>query len=157
MFYFSLYFSAVLAKGEMEPERKETRTKVDEDRKHEYPYRPRPYAASGQGYFFRVFRHVINPDVTRDSLCNFFFHNQGHLTLTIVASISWPLRYLASSRSVAHKASTLPFLLSWKVCLVSIMIFFLRGWDINPSPNHQPGGSWVAIHLAFHPKPAQHC
>ena len=22
-----------------------------------------------QGYFFRVFRHVINPDVTRDSLC----------------------------------------------------------------------------------------
>ena len=40
MFYFSLYFSAVLAKGEMEPERKVTRTKVDEDRKHEYPYRP---------------------------------------------------------------------------------------------------------------------
>lgn len=28
---------AVLAKGEMEPERKETRSKVDEDRKHEYP------------------------------------------------------------------------------------------------------------------------
>jgi hypothetical protein len=24
-------------KGEAEPERKETRTKVDEDRKHEYP------------------------------------------------------------------------------------------------------------------------
>ena len=25
-------------KGEAEPERKETRTKVDEDRKHEYPF-----------------------------------------------------------------------------------------------------------------------
>jgi len=25
------------SKGEAEPERKETRTKVDEDRKHEYP------------------------------------------------------------------------------------------------------------------------
>ena len=43
MFYSSLYFSTVLAKGEMEPERKETRTKVDEDRKHEYPYRPRAF------------------------------------------------------------------------------------------------------------------
>ena len=31
-------FLAVLAKGEMEPERKETRNKVDEDRKHEYPF-----------------------------------------------------------------------------------------------------------------------
>ena len=41
MFYSSI-LSEVLAKGEMEPERKETRTKVDEDRKHEYPYRPRP-------------------------------------------------------------------------------------------------------------------
>ena len=30
--------STVLAKGEMEPERKETRSKVDEDRKHEYPF-----------------------------------------------------------------------------------------------------------------------
>ena len=40
MFYSSFYFSIVLAKGEMEPERKETRTKVDEDRKHEYPYSP---------------------------------------------------------------------------------------------------------------------
>jgi len=29
----------VLAKGEMEPERKETRSKVDEDRKHEYPFK----------------------------------------------------------------------------------------------------------------------
>ncbi len=26
------------AKGESEPERKETRSKVDEDRKHEYPF-----------------------------------------------------------------------------------------------------------------------
>ena len=57
MFYSSI-LSTVLAKGEMEPERKETRTKVDEDRKHEYPYRP-----------YRCY-------------------NQGHLTLTIVASIS---------------------------------------------------------------------
>ena len=31
---------AVLAKGEMEPERRETRNKVDEDRKHEYPLKP---------------------------------------------------------------------------------------------------------------------
>ena len=37
------------------------------------------------------------------------------------------------------------YLLSWKVCLVSVMIFFLRGWDINPSPNPQPGGPGVAI------------
>ena len=29
-------FVTVLAKGEMESERKETRNKVDEDRKHEY-------------------------------------------------------------------------------------------------------------------------
>ena len=28
---------AVSAKGETEPERKETRQKVDDDRKHEYP------------------------------------------------------------------------------------------------------------------------
>lgn len=28
----------VAAKGESEPERKETRNKVDEDRKHEYPF-----------------------------------------------------------------------------------------------------------------------
>ena len=32
-----LYFTIVAAKGESEPERKETRNKVDEDRKHEYP------------------------------------------------------------------------------------------------------------------------
>ena len=30
--------STVAAKGESEPERKETRCKVDEDRKHEYPF-----------------------------------------------------------------------------------------------------------------------
>lgn len=29
--------SVAANKGEAEPERKETRTKVDEDRKHEYP------------------------------------------------------------------------------------------------------------------------
>lgn len=29
---------SVAAKGESEPERKETRTRVDEDRKHEYPF-----------------------------------------------------------------------------------------------------------------------
>ena len=40
MFYSSLYFSAVLAKGEMELEGKETSEKVQEDRKHGYPYRP---------------------------------------------------------------------------------------------------------------------
>jgi len=28
----------VAAKGDTEPERNETRSKVDEDRKHEYPY-----------------------------------------------------------------------------------------------------------------------
>jgi cullin 3 len=33
---FSLH--SVAAKGESEPERKETRSKVDEDRKHEYPF-----------------------------------------------------------------------------------------------------------------------
>ena len=33
-----VFFVTVLAKGEMEPERKETRNKVDEDRKHEYPF-----------------------------------------------------------------------------------------------------------------------
>lgn len=31
------YVSVAANKGEAEPERKETRTKVDEDRKHEYP------------------------------------------------------------------------------------------------------------------------
>ena len=31
---------AVSAKGETEPERKETRQKVDDDRKHEYPPLP---------------------------------------------------------------------------------------------------------------------
>ena len=29
---------AVAARGESDPERKETRQKVDDDRKHEYPY-----------------------------------------------------------------------------------------------------------------------
>lgn len=33
------YYSVAANKGEGEPERKETRTKVDEDRKHEYPLR----------------------------------------------------------------------------------------------------------------------
>ena len=34
--YLLIYF-LVAAKGEAEPERRETRNKVDEDRKHEYP------------------------------------------------------------------------------------------------------------------------
>lgn len=34
----SVLLSLVAAKGESEPERKETRSKVDEDRKHEYPW-----------------------------------------------------------------------------------------------------------------------
>ena len=34
--------------------------------------------------------------------------------------------YLASSRSVTHKTST-PCLLSWKVCLLSVMIYFFYG------------------------------
>ena len=33
-----LLLSLVTSKGEMDPERKETRQKVDEDRKHEYPF-----------------------------------------------------------------------------------------------------------------------
>ena len=33
--FFRVKIQAVAAKGESEPERKETRTKVDEDRKHE--------------------------------------------------------------------------------------------------------------------------
>ena len=37
-FYSSLYFSAVLAKREVKLERRETRKKVEEDRKHGYPY-----------------------------------------------------------------------------------------------------------------------
>lgn len=35
---FILFVPLVTAKGESEPERKETRSKVDEDRKHEYPF-----------------------------------------------------------------------------------------------------------------------
>ena len=35
--YVCLYDAVAASKGEAEPERKETRTKVDEDRKHEYP------------------------------------------------------------------------------------------------------------------------
>ena len=84
MFYSSI-LSTVLAKGEMEPERKETRTKVDEDRKHEYPYRPRPILMLllGKDIFSEYFarRH-------QGFSLHFFFHNQGHVTLTIVASIS---------------------------------------------------------------------
>ena len=39
LFIIIIYFNIVAAtKGEAEPERKETRTKVDEDRKHEYPF-----------------------------------------------------------------------------------------------------------------------
>ena len=53
----------------------------------------------------------------------------------------------ASLHSLTHKAST-PF---WKVCLVSVMIFFLWRWDINLLPKPQPGGPGVVIHLAFHP------
>ena len=34
---FKVKVQAVSAKGESEPERKETRQKVDDDRKHEYP------------------------------------------------------------------------------------------------------------------------
>ena len=35
-------------KGEAEPERKETRTKVDEDRKHEYPFCYIPFIQSSR-------------------------------------------------------------------------------------------------------------
>lgn len=31
---------AVTARGETDPERKETRQKIDDDRKHEYPHNP---------------------------------------------------------------------------------------------------------------------
>lgn len=39
-FHLLLKFVLILvsSKGETEPERKETRQKVDEDRKHEYPF-----------------------------------------------------------------------------------------------------------------------
>ena len=74
MFYSSLYFSAVLAKGEMELERKETIEKVQEDRKDGYPYRPVHFKHTRQDCytlclcrlgdkdvsFFRAFSHVIN-------------------------------------------------------------------------------------------------
>jgi hypothetical protein len=33
-----IFFLVAANKGEAEPERKETRVKVDEDRKHEYPF-----------------------------------------------------------------------------------------------------------------------
>ncbi|KAK2143738.1 hypothetical protein LSH36_816g00043 [Paralvinella palmiformis] len=36
--FFRVKIQTVAAKGESEPERKETRSKVDEDRKHEYPF-----------------------------------------------------------------------------------------------------------------------
>lgn len=36
--FVNLICCVVAAKGESEPERKETRSKVDEDRKHEYPF-----------------------------------------------------------------------------------------------------------------------
>ena len=35
---YRVKIQTVAAKGESEPERKETRNKVDEDRKHEYPF-----------------------------------------------------------------------------------------------------------------------
>ncbi|KAK8758914.1 hypothetical protein V5799_003453 [Amblyomma americanum] len=35
---YRVKIQAVAAKGESEPERNETRSKVDEDRKHEYPF-----------------------------------------------------------------------------------------------------------------------
>ena len=39
MYFICVVCISVAAnKGEAEPERKETRTKVDEDRKHEYPF-----------------------------------------------------------------------------------------------------------------------
>ena len=38
IFLSRIYSSLVSSKGETEPERKETRQKVDEDRKHEYPF-----------------------------------------------------------------------------------------------------------------------
>ena len=38
VFVFSSFFVLVSSKGESGPERKETRQKVDEDRKHEYPF-----------------------------------------------------------------------------------------------------------------------
>lgn len=38
-FIYIIFFNLVAGnKGEAEPERKETRNKVDEDRKHEYPF-----------------------------------------------------------------------------------------------------------------------
>lgn len=37
-FTFIHWISVAANKGEAEPERKETRVKVDEDRKHEYPF-----------------------------------------------------------------------------------------------------------------------
>ena len=38
IFHLFIFFITVSSKGETEPERKETRQKVDEDRKHEYPF-----------------------------------------------------------------------------------------------------------------------
>ena len=40
LLFNGIFFVCVLvaAKGEAEPERRETRNKVDEDRKHEYPF-----------------------------------------------------------------------------------------------------------------------
>ena len=34
--------------------------------------------------------------------------------------------------------------------------YFFQRWDINSSPNSQPGGPGIRICLAFHPKPVLH-
>ena len=56
---------AVSAKGETEPERKETRQKVDDDRKHEYPPLP------------------LNPSLSPSLFVNVFFNSALGLKLLL--------------------------------------------------------------------------
>ena len=56
---------AVSAKGETEPERKETRQKVDDDRKHEYPPLP------------------LNPSLSLSLFVNVFFNSALGLKLLL--------------------------------------------------------------------------
>ena len=60
-----LSVSVASNKGEAEPERKETRNKVDEDRKHEYPFllsSGMKYMASGQWQFSMMLRGFCSID-----------------------------------------------------------------------------------------------
>lgn len=61
-FIYIIFFNLVAGnKGEAEPERKETRNKVDEDRKHEYPF-------------------IVNLEIILQFLISFFWFEESGLT-----------------------------------------------------------------------------